>query len=114
MITKTYLKENNYRSIEEFYTFLLTQEDKQPFFDIMSKRQINAFEQFKPEEPAIIQDLRKSGYIPVLWHKNDIRFIAQGLGVSVDVDEVADYLEKNYDPQVGLNIEEIEKICRRN
>jgi hypothetical protein len=109
MITKTYLKNNNYRNIEEFYTDLLTKENKEDYFPLMSQRQINQFEQFKPEEPVIIQDLRKSGYIPLIWHKNDIRFIAQRLGKSVDVNEVSDYLENNFDPEIGLNEKVIEE-----
>lgn len=109
MITKTYLKNNNYRNIEEFYADLLTKENKEDYFPLMSQRQINQFEQFKPEEPVIIQDLRKSGYIPLIWHKNDIRFIAQRISEPVDVDKVAEYLEKNFDPEIGLNEKVIEQ-----
>ena len=103
MISKKYLKDNGYSSIEELFAEILRTGEG---VELLSQRQKNAFDQFIPEEPKIIQDLRSQGYIPVLWHKNDIRMAMRETFGKVDnivVDKVYDGLKSKFDPSVGIN-----------
>lgn len=62
------------------------------------------------DSEVLIQELLDRGYIRVLWHRDDIINVADGLGVFLNDDDISfimEDIEQNHDANYGLNWEMI-------
>lgn len=59
----------------------------------------------------LVEELKRQGYIHIMWHKDDIISILEQKDIKYteeDLDSIVEYVENAFDAQVGISWEVLE------